>query len=154
MLSPSKKDLSSNPQISPKKKELNLKAKAVSVQIEENVIANLSKFIKHNKNLLHLDLSNTGLGEQSLNLIGTAVRRAKSLVCAHFSGNPGVTEPLMEFLFERLRCKKTPTLHNNISIQFENQLAIGDTSLVRLISLTLLMLFRLLKCIKFRKDCS
>ena len=83
--------------------------------------------------MLHLDFSNTGLGEQALWIIGAAIRRAKSLICAHLSGNPGVTEPLIDFLFDRLRCKKTPNTHNNISIHFENQIALGDKSLVRLL---------------------
>ena len=50
----------------------------------------LGKMIKHNSNLLHLDLSGAGLGTFLIEGIATSVRKAKSLICLHLSGNPGL----------------------------------------------------------------
>ena len=58
---------------------------------DKTMVENLSKFIKYNKNLLHLDLSYTGLDELTLMTIGSTLRRAKSLLSIHLTGNPGVT---------------------------------------------------------------
>ena len=55
------------------------------------MIAKLTKFIKYNKNLLHLDLTCTGLTDQMIRTIGTALKRARSILSLHLSGNPGVT---------------------------------------------------------------
>jgi hypothetical protein len=52
---------------------------------------NLLRFIKYNKHLIHLDLSYTRLDEMMILALGTALRRAKSLVAVHLTGNPGVT---------------------------------------------------------------
>ena len=67
-------------------------------------MAKITKFMKHNKNLLHLDLSNTGLNEQMVRTIATALKRSRSIVSLHLTGNPGVTPEAKEFLFERVRC--------------------------------------------------
>ena len=73
----------------------------------ESLIANhLIKFIKYNKNLLHLDLTQTGLNEKILWSFGTGLRRAKSLLSIHLTGNPGVSEGLKDYLFQRVRCKE------------------------------------------------
>jgi len=57
---------------------------------EEAVLTMLGKMIKHNSNLLHLDLSGTGLGTFIIDGIATALRKAKSILCLHLSGNPGL----------------------------------------------------------------
>lgn len=57
---------------------------------EMEVAQNLCKFIKYNQNLLHLDLSNTGLTKRMLIEFGGALRKARSLICLHLSGNPGL----------------------------------------------------------------
>lgn len=69
------------------------------------IVQQLSKFIKHNKNLLHLDLSATGMTENMIWQLGTALKRAKSLLVIHFSDNPGVTKVVKEYLFSRIRCR-------------------------------------------------
>lgn len=68
------------------------------------MISKLTKFIKYNKNLLHLDLTCTGLTDQMLRAIGTALRRARSILSLHLSGNPGITPALKSFLYQRIRC--------------------------------------------------
>lgn len=57
---------------------------------EMEVAQNLCKFIKYNQNLLHVDLSNTGLTKRMLIEFGGALRKARSLICLHLSGNPGL----------------------------------------------------------------
>lgn len=66
------------------------------------MIENLGRFIKYNKNLLHLDLSYTRLDEETLTKIGIFLRRAKSLLSIHLSGNLGVNQNLKFFLLKRL----------------------------------------------------
>lgn len=68
------------------------------------VVRHLSSFIKYNKNLLHLDLSSTGLCDDMLKCFGVALRRAKTLLSLHLSGNPGVTPQVKAYLKERAHC--------------------------------------------------
>ena len=67
-------------------------------------IENVSKFLRRNKNLVHADLSNTGLSEAHLWYFGSTLRRAISLRSLHLSGNPGVTQRLKNYLCERVHC--------------------------------------------------
>ena len=60
--------------------------------------------IKRNKELLHLDLSQTNLTEYMLWHIGKALTRARSVISLHLSGNQGVTPTLIEQLRTRIRC--------------------------------------------------
>ncbi len=62
------------------------------------LLENLSRFIKYNKHLIHLDLSYTRLDEMMITALGTALRRAKSLIAIHLSGNPGSTQNTAEYL--------------------------------------------------------
>lgn len=73
--------------------------------VQITIMQHLSYFMKYNKNLLHLDLTSTGLNEAMLWYLGTALRRAKSLISLHLSGNPGITSTLKEYLYKRVRCK-------------------------------------------------
>ena len=71
------------------------------------IIKNLERFIKRNKNLIHLDLSQTNLTELMLWRIGSALSRAKSLVSIHFSGNQGITPAVKDQLFKRIHCRES-----------------------------------------------
>ena len=51
------------------------------------IICNLERFIKRNKQLIHLDLTQTNLTEFMLWKLGSSLSRTKSLVSIHFSGN-------------------------------------------------------------------
>lgn len=59
-----------------------------------DIVYYLGKFIKRNKNLIHLDLSHTQLTEGMLWWIGSTLTRAPSLSSLHLSGNPGITSEL------------------------------------------------------------
>ena len=70
------------------------------------IIKNLERFIKRNKSLVHLDLSNTNLTELMLWRIGSALCRAKSLVSIHFTNCQGITPALKRQLFKRTHSRK------------------------------------------------
>ena len=70
-----------------------------------HLLENLLRFIKYNKHLIHLDLSYTRLDEMMINLLGTSLRRAKSLVAVHFTGNPGVKKEPSDYLQQRVHCR-------------------------------------------------
>ena len=72
---------------------------------------NLLRFIKYNKHLIHLDLSHCGLDRFMIKQLGTALRRAKSLVAVHFTGNPGVCEEECEYLHRRVHCRQVRDVH-------------------------------------------
>ena len=60
----------------------------------ENNMDNLTKFIKANKKLIHVDLTNTGLSGKMIELFGSALRRSISIRSLHLSGNPGLNDPV------------------------------------------------------------
>ena len=64
----------------------------------QHLLDNLLRIIKYNHHLIHLDLSYTRLDEMMILQLGTALRRSKSLVAVHFTGNPGVTEKTSSYL--------------------------------------------------------
>lgn len=68
-------------------------------------IENLCIFIKKNKNLIHIDLTNTGLNEKQIWFFGRALRRCKSLRVLHLCGNPGITDRVKEYLATRAHAK-------------------------------------------------
>ncbi|CDW89852.1 UNKNOWN [Stylonychia lemnae] len=72
--------------------------------VQTNIMINISNFIKYNKNLLHIDLSNTGMTEDMLWNLGTAMRRSRSMVSMHLSGNPG--SPRQEEIQEGVQLKQ------------------------------------------------
>lgn len=53
----------------------------------QKMVDDLVTFVKKNPNIVHVDLSNTGLIEKHLISFGVALRRTKSLRSIHFSGN-------------------------------------------------------------------
>mmetsp|Transcript_33923 Transcript_33923/g.52238 ORF Transcript_33923/g.52238 Transcript_33923/m.52238 type:complete len:176 (+) Transcript_33923:195-722(+) len=65
----------------------------------------ICSFLRRNINLIHLDLSNTGLSEKQLWYFGRALRRTKSLRAIHLNGNPGITSRLLEYLRWRAHCQ-------------------------------------------------
>lgn len=71
-----------------------------------HAIAKITRFIKYNKCLLHCDLSNTGLSEHAMRAIGASLKRGRSILALHLSGNPGINQELKDYLFQRIRCIK------------------------------------------------
>lgn len=69
----------------------------------EFVTRSLGEFIRHNKQLEHLDLSNTGLSEQVFIGLVPYLKRAKSILGLHLSHNPGVSAEVKAFLHKKMR---------------------------------------------------
>ena len=60
---------------------------------QQLVLQCIGNIIKRNKNILHLDFTCCGLNEEIIIGIGNAMRKARSLLCIHLSGNDlGVTQ--------------------------------------------------------------
>ena len=72
------------------------------------VVGNLARFIKRNKQLIHFDLTQTNLTEYMLWKLGASLVRAKSLIAIHLCGNQGITPALKKHIHGRIRCKKLP----------------------------------------------
>ena len=53
----------------------------------DEIVKNITTFMKRNKNLMHMDLSNCNITEHMLWGIAQSLTRCKSLVCVHLSGN-------------------------------------------------------------------
>ena len=62
----------------------------------------LEKFISHNRSLLHIDLSDTGLTHFMLLRLGNAMNISPSLLAIHLSGNPGITEAQVKRLAAKI----------------------------------------------------
>ena len=85
------------------------------------LLDNLSKFIKYNKHLIHLDLSYTRLDEMMITALGTSLRRAKSLIAVHFTGNPGASQTTAEYLQQRIHCR--PYKDRDLKTESQNLLS-------------------------------
>ena len=59
---------------------------------QQEIVMLLGSAIKHNKELLHLDLTSTELTSLVVREIGQHLRRSPSLLSIHLSDNPGLTE--------------------------------------------------------------
>ena len=68
-------------------------------------ILKLCKFIKMNSKLMHLNLSGMGMTQPMMNQFGRALRRTKSMISLHLSGNNGDNEHLRRALVERAHVK-------------------------------------------------
>ena len=82
------------------------KEKYVLTEDDQSMMDNLIKFIKMNKKLVHIDLTNCGLSGLMIEQFGPAFRRAKGLRAIHLSGNPALYDPkekerLVDFLVKR-----------------------------------------------------
>ena len=77
-------------------------------EYQEEVLDDLGKFIKYNKNLMQLNLSHTNLRSNLLRELVTCLRRAKSLLTLDVSGNDGINDGLKAYLAKRIRCKPDP----------------------------------------------
>ena len=69
------------------------------------MVAYLTRFIKHNTSLLHVNLDNTWLTEKMLWELCTCLRRAPSLISLHVSGNPGLNDEFKKQVARRIKCR-------------------------------------------------
>jgi Ran GTPase-activating protein (RanGAP) involved in mRNA processing and transport len=84
---------------------------------QKAMLHSLGQMIKHNKNLLHMDITSAGLGSFIVREIGTCLRRARSILCIHLSGNPGMNTENFEFLVRRIRCRPNEDIARFVKIE-------------------------------------
>ena len=82
----------------------------------KHAIENLSKFIKKDPVLIHVDLTNCGLNEKQLWYFGKTLRRSKSLRALHLCGNVGITGRVLNYLSDRAHCIQDGGIINNMEI--------------------------------------
>ena len=66
----------------------------------------LGKIIKHSRTLIHMNLTGCGLSAGVIYEMGNSLRRARSILVIHLSGNPGLTTKNMEYLNTRIKCRQ------------------------------------------------
>jgi len=69
------------------------------------VLELLGKMIKHNLKFLHFDLTSTGLTHRIVEELGKQLRRSRSLLSIHLSGNPGVNDQSSRRLRDRVHAR-------------------------------------------------
>jgi hypothetical protein len=72
----------------------------------KSVSNHLRQFLLINRRLIHLDLSYTSLSSGIMYKMLPAIRKAKTLMAIHFTGNPGVTQEFKQWTFEKLDCNR------------------------------------------------
>ena len=73
-------------------------------QVEE-VNEMLGKIIKHSRTMIHMNLTGCGLSDEVIHEIGTCLRRSRSVLVIHLSGNPGLSKDNFEYLEKRVKCR-------------------------------------------------
>ena len=84
---------------------------------QQKVSALLGNLIKHNKNLIHIDLTACGLTNLMMKELGTHVRRSGSLLGIHLTGNPGLTAENTQYLSQRIRCRPVEDIERYTFVQ-------------------------------------
>lgn len=59
---------------------------------QQELIDCIAKFIRRNKQLIHLNLEDCGLSYPMMKELLPAIKRSRSLQAIHLCGNPGLTE--------------------------------------------------------------
>ena len=79
----------------------------------------IGKIIKHNKALQHLDLTSTSLTSIQVEEIGNSLRKARSLLCIHLSGNhKAVHDPVMKTsLVTRIKTRQPEDMERFVNIR-------------------------------------
>lgn len=65
----------------------------------------LFRIIRYNKRLVHLDLTCTNISEAMFMQIIPGVKKTRSLMSIHLSGNPGVTNKVKQEALKILKAK-------------------------------------------------
>ena len=86
---------------------------------ERMATEDLCKFIRKNRELIHVDLSYAGLSEVQLWYFGRVMRRAKSVRSLHLTGNrkidkESITPRLTKYLHARAHCSPESDLYANL----------------------------------------
>jgi hypothetical protein len=52
-----------------------------------------------------MDITSTGLGSFIIRELGTCLRRSRSILSIHLTGNPGMSLENYEFFVDRIKCR-------------------------------------------------
>ena len=52
-----------------------------------------------------MDITSTGLGSFIIRELGTCLRRSRSILSIHLTGNPGMSQENYEFFINRIKCR-------------------------------------------------
>ena len=91
---------------------IKLKAEPIFANYAKYVADCLSNFVRHNKSLVHFDLSTCGLNQQVFIDMIKGLKRAKSLLGLHMSGNPGVCPDIVDFWLKYLKIAQPLSVTN------------------------------------------
>lgn len=69
---------------------------------QEESLGNLIHFIKRNKNLIHVDMTQCELDEDVVLKIGASLRKAAAIRAIHLCDNPGVNDEVVGQLITRI----------------------------------------------------
>ena len=88
-------NLSSNNLVKPIKERIDRMGKAVkdAERPEMQAIIDIGRFIKRNKQLVHLNLENTGLSCDMIKELLVIVSKSRHIQAIHLCNNPGVYDP-------------------------------------------------------------
>ena len=92
-----------NAQEKPTTKRLSVSSIKFSAPVVSFEIECICKFVKYNKNLLHLNLQNMGINEPMLDQLMTSIKKAKSLQSIHLSNNPCFIGKKAKNIIEKIR---------------------------------------------------
>ena len=77
----------------------------------------LRQFIWINRKLIHVDLSYTNLSEGIIYKLIPAIRKGKTLMSIHLSGNPGATDMVKQYAKVTLKCKPQVMSFDGLDIE-------------------------------------
>ena len=67
------------------------------------MMKNLETFLKYNPEMIHINLSNTGMITSAIHYLSHPLKRAQSLRSIHLDGNPGVNNRSIDFLIKEIK---------------------------------------------------
>lgn len=91
-------------------------------QVGSQEVESICKFIKYNKNLLHLNLENMSINKSMLDQLLASIKRARSLQSIHLSNNPCLaSKTVIENISDTIHAKNE--LNSYIQMDERNNLA-------------------------------
>ena len=104
-----------------------------SSELNQLVTTLLTKILKENKRLQHLDLTSTNLPSQVIIHLCNRLRKSRSICSVHFTDNPGLEEATLErTIIEMMRCKPQKEPKVKIDVNKQIDFALDSNMLQRL----------------------
>mmetsp|Transcript_19701 Transcript_19701/g.26652 ORF Transcript_19701/g.26652 Transcript_19701/m.26652 type:complete len:138 (+) Transcript_19701:443-856(+) len=104
-----------------------------SGELNQLVTLLLTKVLKENKRLQHLDLTSTNLPSQVIIHLCNRLRKSRSICSVHLTDNPGLDETTLEdTIFNMLKCKERGQTKIKIDVNKQIDFALNSNMLERL----------------------